>query len=51
MVQTDQSAAFTSQLFTLLSGLNAPIIELTPMQDTLENLFLNVTAQTGAQGL
>ena len=51
MVQTDQSAAFTSQLFTLLSGLNAPIIELIPMQDTLENLFLKVTAQTGAQGL
>lgn len=47
-VQTVQDSAFTSQLFTLLSGLNTPILELTPMQDNLEALFLKVTAQSGA---
>lgn len=47
-VQTAQDSAFTSQLFTLLSSLNTPILELTPMQDSLEALFLKVTAQSGA---
>ncbi|NLX82941.1 MAG: ABC transporter ATP-binding protein [Clostridiales bacterium] len=49
IVQTDKSQDFISQLFTLLSGLNAPIMELTPMQDTLESLFLKVTTQSGTQ--
>lgn len=32
------------ELFTLLSGLQAPILRLTPVEDTLEDIFLRATA-------
>jgi len=32
------------RLFTLLCGLDAPILRLTPMADTLEEIFLEATA-------
>lgn len=33
------------QLFTLLSGLGAPILRLVPQEDTLEDVFLRLVAQ------
>lgn len=47
LVQTCRDQAFPAQLFTLLSSLNTPILELSPIQDDLEALFLRVTAQSG----
>ena len=32
-------------IFTLLCGLNAPLMQLTPVTDTLEEIFLNATSQ------
>lgn len=43
MVETRPGDDFAAQLFTLLSGLNTPILELVPVEDTLESLFLRVT--------
>ncbi len=37
------------QLFTLLSGLNTPILRLTPQEDTLEEIFLRVISQADAK--
>ncbi len=49
LVQTTKDGAFHAQLFTLLSSLNTPILELSPLQDSLEALFLRVTAQSKAE--
>lgn len=43
IIETSTGSSFAKQLFTLLSGLNAPILELVPVEDTLESLFLRVT--------
>ena len=48
MVETEPDSAFTGQLFTLLAGLNAPIMELTPLQDSLETLFLQANERSEA---
>lgn len=42
-VETAPGGAFQGELFTLLTGLGAPILELTPLSDSLEALFLRVT--------
>lgn len=47
LIETQADLPFTSQLFTLLSGLNTPILELVPLTDSLEALFLRVTGQEG----
>ncbi len=44
MVEAEGGQVFPSQVFTLLCGLNAPILELTPANDSLEALFLRVTS-------
>ncbi len=41
---------FQGELFTLLTGLNAPILELTPLEDTLETLFIKVTSRAEVSG-
>jgi len=33
-----------------LSGLNAPILELTPLEDSLETLFIKVTGHAKVGG-
>lgn len=45
LVEASADGSFQTQLFTLLSGLNAPLMELSPLSDSLEALFLRVTAQ------
>ena len=47
IVETTAGSPFAQQLFTLLCGLNAPILELVPIKDSLEALFLRVTGQEG----
>ena len=47
LIETEPGSAFAGQLFTLLSGLNTPIMELTPLQDSLETLFLQVNELNG----
>lgn len=49
LVETEPGNAFARQLFTLLSGLNAPILEMVPEQDSLEALFLKVTGPGGVE--
>lgn len=46
-IETEPESAFAVQLFNLLSGLGTPILELVPLQDTLESLFLRVTSGNG----
>ena len=48
LVDTEKGSAFQRELFTLLTGLNAPIMELTPLEEPLETLFIKAT--TGQQG-
>ena len=36
------------ELFTLLSGLQAPLLRLAPAEDSLEDIFLRVTGEAGA---
>lgn len=43
-VETKADSNFPREVFTLLCGLNAPVLELTPRQETLEDLFLRATA-------
>lgn len=43
MVEANAGGNFPAQLMTLLSSLNAPILELSPRDDNLETLFLRVT--------
>lgn len=47
MVEAEAGSDFPSQLLALLSGLNAPILEMTQASDTLESLFLRVTSTSG----
>lgn len=47
LLETEPGSAFQLELFTLLTGLRAPIMELTPRLDSLEELFLRVTGTTG----
>jgi len=42
-VETSSGGNFQEELFTLLTGLGAPILELTPLSDSLESLFMRVT--------
>jgi ABC-2 type transport system ATP-binding protein len=44
LVDTETDSAFHQELFTLLTGLNAPILELTPIEEPLEALFIKATA-------
>ena len=42
---------FEHELFSLLSGLQAPILELSPMKDSIEEVFMRITSSkigTGA---
>ncbi len=41
---------FEEELFTLLSGLQAPILQLTPMAESLEDIFLRITSPVAARG-
>ncbi|MDD4080627.1 MAG: ABC transporter ATP-binding protein [Eubacteriales bacterium] len=43
IIETNKDSAFQHALFKLLSGLFAPIMELIPLGDTLEDLFLRVS--------
>lgn len=49
VVETKRDAAFEEDLFRLLSGLQSPILLLKPLQDSLEDVFLRITAQGGAE--
>ncbi|NLM85261.1 MAG: ABC transporter ATP-binding protein [Clostridiales bacterium] len=49
LIETEPTGDFARQLFTLLAGMNAPILELTPLQDTLEEIFLRVSTHTDKQ--
>jgi len=44
LIETTEGGAFQHALFRLLSGLSAPILELSPLGDTLEELFLRVSS-------
>lgn len=44
IIETERDSAFQQGLFKLLSGLSAPIFELTPLGDSLEELFLRVSS-------
>ena len=39
-----------TQLFNLLCGLDAPLYMLTPVRDTLEDVFLRATAEETTEG-
>lgn len=41
-VKTD--SGFERELFSLLSGLQAPILELRPMEDSVEDVFMRITS-------
>lgn len=43
-VTVKQGSDFQRELFALLSGLQAPILELSPLQDRVEDVFLRFTA-------
>lgn len=43
VVETKPDETFAKQLFHLLSAMGAPVLELTPLRDTLETLFLQAT--------
>lgn len=50
-VFTKQDLSFEHELFSLLSGLQAPILELSPLTDSIEDVFMRITASkigTGA---
>lgn len=44
IIETERSGGFQQSLFRLLSGLSAPILELSPLDDSLEELFLRVSS-------
>ncbi len=50
IADTQPGKPFQAELFTLLSGLNAPILELTPLEDSLETLFIKVTGHAKVGG-
>jgi len=41
---------FEEELFTLLSGLQVPILRLTPMAESLEDIFLRITSPAAVRG-
>ncbi len=43
-ITVKQDSDFQRELFALLSGLQAPILELSPLQDRVEDVFLKFTA-------
>lgn len=43
VVETKPNEAFAQQLFRLLSAMGTPVLELSPLTDTLETLFLQAT--------
>ena len=44
MKETERGIA-QAQLFRLLAGLDAPLMQLTPVRDTLEEVFLRATTE------
>lgn len=42
--ETERGSA-QAQLFRLLTGLDAPLMQLTPIRDTLEEVFLRATTE------
>ncbi len=47
LVEVERGEPFERQLFTLLSGLQAPILLLAPVQDDLESIFMSATHACG----
>jgi ABC-type multidrug transport system ATPase subunit len=41
---------FEEELFTLLSGLQVPILRLTPMAESMEDIFLRITSPSIVRG-
>lgn len=46
LVETPDGFPFERELLNLLSGLQAPILSLTPLQDDLEDIFMRITSNT-----
>lgn len=49
-VFTKPEGAFERELFSLLSGLQAPILELSLLKDSLEDVFMRITAANNSGG-
>lgn len=47
LLTAEKDAPAERELFTLLSGLQAPLLRLTPVEDSLEDVFLRVTGEQG----
>ena len=45
MLAAEKDAPVERELFTLLSGLQAPLLRLTPVEDSLEDIFLRATGE------
>lgn len=46
LIEAERDAAIEESLFTLLQGLNAPILMLAPVEETLEDVFLRISPHT-----
>lgn len=51
IVEVEKDSAFQQALFKLLSGLSVPIMELSPLGDSLEELFLRVSSEQTPEAL
>lgn len=51
IAETEPGSGFQHALFRLLSGLSAPILELSPMDDSLEEVFLRVSSARNGEEL
>lgn len=49
IAETEPCGDFQKELFTLLTGMSAPILELTPLEDTLETLFIKAIGNAGTK--
>ena len=49
-VEVKRDAPFEQELFTLLCGLQAPLLRLTPQEDDLETVFLRATGNPSTGG-
>ncbi|MHC1786177.1 MAG: ABC transporter ATP-binding protein [Christensenellales bacterium] len=49
MVEAKPGGSFESDLLTLLAGVQAPILALVPMEDSVEDTFMRLTAQGSGQ--
>ena len=49
-VFTKRDLPFENELFSLLSGLQAPILELSPMKDSIEEVFMRITSSKNGTG-